>query len=348
MSKIDSQFIEVQPNLINFYLDFPVYIIHPTEKHLVRFVPRKEVYTTRAIETLVSKGIKVYVKLSDHKSRSSILEKRLVEYLRGPYDEKKVLVIRDITVQLVNEVFAGGMGADEESGIDAKTLSTLERLAGYYVGLLDLDDAEDLLKVLRKAIVKDLSIPSHSISLMILAVRFRAMERARLLSDISMPKSLITNVSELEEREMEKDKRWALGALLHDIGKINLPEKILRARRRLNDDEAKLMKSHVNMGFQIVKMAGIRFSGDETVKSSILFHHERIDGSGYPLRMTSFNQVGQIMGLLDAYDNLTTDRSPFHRESTPFEALKMLKEETQSGKFDPALFTKLVELVAND
>jgi putative nucleotidyltransferase with HDIG domain len=121
------------------------------------------------------------------------------------------------------------------------------------------------------------------------------------------------------------------GALLHDIGKIGVPDAILLKRGSLTDEEWIHMRKHVEYGIQIVR--GIDFL--EGASQVVAQHHERFDGSGYPKGLTGDTIcVGaRIFAVADAVDAITSDRP--YRAGRPFDAA--VEELTRcTGKhFDP-------------
>lgn len=98
-----------------------------------------------------------------------------------------------------------------------------------------------------------------------------------------------------------------VGALLHDIGKTLIPEKILKKPTRLTDDEFEEIKKHTVLGYEILK-------GIPSINSSSAFialaHHERYNGNGYPLKIKGQNihLFARIVAVADVYDALTSDR----------------------------------------
>jgi putative nucleotidyltransferase with HDIG domain len=129
------------------------------------------------------------------------------------------------------------------------------------------------------------------------------------------------------------------GALLHDIGKIGISDTILHKPGRLTDQEWRLMRIHPDIGARIVE--GIPFLQDTL--PVIRYHHERWDGSGYPvgLRERDIPIQARIFAVADVFDALTSQRS-YREKSPPEEALKYLKEHA-GVLFDPAI----VEALAN-
>jgi putative nucleotidyltransferase with HDIG domain len=98
-----------------------------------------------------------------------------------------------------------------------------------------------------------------------------------------------------------------LGAYLHDVGKVRVPHEVLNKPGRLSDEEFELMKLHPVYGVEL--LAGVEFPWD--LKPIIRWHHEKLDGTGYPdrLRGEEIPRAAQIIGIVDVYDALTTDRS---------------------------------------
>lgn len=98
-----------------------------------------------------------------------------------------------------------------------------------------------------------------------------------------------------------------LGAYLHDVGKVRVPHEVLNKPGRLTEDEFDLMKLHPIYGVEL--LAGVEFPWD--LKPIIRWHHEKLDGSGYPdrLRGDEIPIAAQIIGIVDVYDAITTTRS---------------------------------------
>jgi putative nucleotidyltransferase with HDIG domain len=114
----------------------------------------------------------------------------------------------------------------------------------------------------------------------------------------------------------------ALGAMLLDVGKAQLPEELLHKEQPLTEEERALMQRHVGMGLEIVKETpGL----PAEVMDMISSHHERLDGSGYPngLAGTDIPVYGRIAGLIDCYDAMTTNR-PYARAMSSYEAIREL------------------------
>jgi putative two-component system response regulator len=147
----------------------------------------------------------------------------------------------------------------------------------------------------------------------------------------------------LSDREMEALR---YGGILHDIGKITIPEKILNKPGPLSPEEIQVMKGHPVAGYNIClplkKNLGYAL---EVIRQ----HHERLDGSGYPdgLKNEDLSPASRIMAVVDIYDALVTDRA--YREGLKLEkAFEILSQEANDKKLDGDIVGKLIEVVRED
>jgi putative two-component system response regulator len=140
----------------------------------------------------------------------------------------------------------------------------------------------------------------------------------------------------LVESEIEALK---LGGVLHDIGKIAVPDQILNKAGPLSPDEWEIMKKHTDIGFKICLPLKDNLG---MALSVVRHHHEKLDGSGYPDNLIGeqISMVARIMAVVDIYDALTTDR-PYRKGMAKTEAVKILEEESQRGKLDASIIGHL-------
>src|SRR5215831_1671201 len=132
------------------------------------------------------------------------------------------------------------------------------------------------------------------------------------------------------------------GGFLHDIGKVGIPDAILLKRGPLSPDEYKLMQSHTLIGDRLCgELRSLR-----AVRSIVRSHHERLDGSGYPdaLEGDAIPLLAQIIGIVDVYDAMTTDR-PYRQSTTPWAACEELLREAKRGRHRRDLVDAFVSLV---
>ena len=137
-----------------------------------------------------------------------------------------------------------------------------------------------------------------------------------------------------EEREVIKN-----AALLHDLGRLGVPEAILMKNGGLTNGETSLVRQHPDHSVSIIK--GIRFLEHE--ESIILYHHERWDGHGYPggLKGKAIPLGARILALADTYEAVTSAR-PYRKARPPEAAFKILREES-GHQFDPELVEPFIK-----
>jgi len=132
-----------------------------------------------------------------------------------------------------------------------------------------------------------------------------------------------------------------LGCLLHDIGKVAVPDSILLKPGRLNPQEAEVMRQHPVIGEQIcAPLKSLR-----PILRIIRHHHERMDGTGYPdgLYGSEIPQKARILQVADVYDALTNNR-PYREALTSEEALEILRQEAMHGWLDASLVWKFSQI----
>jgi putative two-component system response regulator len=133
------------------------------------------------------------------------------------------------------------------------------------------------------------------------------------------------------------------GGIVHDLGKVAVPEHILRKPGPLTPEERKIMEVHPIAGERICAP----LKSFRNVLPIIRHHHEKLDGSGYPdgLKGDAIPLTARILSTVDIYDALTTDR-PYRKALTREQALDTMRVEIQKGWWDPSLIQEL-ELVLN-
>jgi HD-GYP domain-containing protein (c-di-GMP phosphodiesterase class II) len=134
-----------------------------------------------------------------------------------------------------------------------------------------------------------------------------------------------------------------LGGLLHDFGKIGIPEKILNKPSKLTDEEYEQIKLHPQMGYDMLKH--IAYFKGNSILDMVLHHHERYDGKGYPhgLKGENIPLVARIMAVADAFDAMTSKR--IYRDMKDIEyAIEQLEKGKQS-QFDPEIAEVFLQLI---
>jgi len=139
-------------------------------------------------------------------------------------------------------------------------------------------------------------------------------------------------------------KNITLTGMLHDLGKIQIDKEIINKPGKLTAEEFDLMKKHSTFGYQTIKDQDI----DDSIKQGVLFHHEKLDGSGYPLGLTDKNipMYAKIISIVDIYDAMTSKRS-YHDKYSPFKVIRMFEEESY-GLLDTRLLFVFLENIAHN
>lgn len=141
----------------------------------------------------------------------------------------------------------------------------------------------------------------------------------------------------------EKIKEIEMGGILHDIGKIGVPDNILNKTDRLTKEEYEVIKTHPIIGRNMLKSM---VSFDPAI-SYILYHHERYDGNGYPFQLkgTDIPSGGRIIAVADSFDAMTSDR-PYRKGMDTKEAVLEL-EKNSGSQFDPDIVNAFIRLYKN-
>jgi putative nucleotidyltransferase with HDIG domain len=147
---------------------------------------------------------------------------------------------------------------------------------------------------------------------------------------------MISDNDEPEYRGLRN--RIRIGALLHDIGKVGIPDMILIKEDKLTDEEYEYIKQHSVLGAEIVTAC----HGLRDLVPGVLYHHEHYDGSGYPFGLSGEDipLMARVISLADAFDAITSNR-PFREASSHEEGIEIVQGKTAKN-FDPVVLKALV------
>jgi putative nucleotidyltransferase with HDIG domain len=139
----------------------------------------------------------------------------------------------------------------------------------------------------------------------------------------------------------EQVQQIGVSGLLHDIGKSRIPTEVLNKAQKLTDEEFALIKKHSLLGYEILKD---KPELSNAVKMGVLQHHEKINGSGYPMGVTEeqIHIFAKIIAVTDIYDALVTER-PYKKAFTPRNAVEMIMAMT--GELDLQVMQSFLESV---
>jgi HD-GYP domain-containing protein (c-di-GMP phosphodiesterase class II) len=244
---------------------------------------------------------------------------------------------------------------------NAFSASLLNRTVGR--ALVDTDRLEELERA--KA---QLQIMTRDVSRLYRRQREQSEELARVTAELrssylSMVETLAFVVEAKDEytrNHLERCRKYGLmlarridpglatdeieyGFLLHDVGKLGIPDSILSKPGALTSDEMRLVETHPIYGLEIVApLKGLLGSATSVIRH----HHERYDGSGYPdgLAGDEISVAARLFSVVDAFDAMTSDR-PYRPALSFEEAIRRLHSEA-GRQFDPAVVEVFAELVA--
>lgn len=138
----------------------------------------------------------------------------------------------------------------------------------------------------------------------------------------------------------EESDALVLATRLHDIGKVGIPDSVLRKKEKLSPEELSQVQQHPEIGQRLLQEA----KQIQDLISAILYHHERWDGKGYPEKLAGeeIPVMARVVGIMDAYRAMLCDR-PYRKALKPSEALEELRKGSGT-QFDPNLVDIFIEL----
>jgi putative nucleotidyltransferase with HDIG domain len=226
--------------------------------------------------------------------------------------------------QVLGALFAFDKQTGDFDSIDAKLLTSIANESAIYLqnAILFEDVRGSMMGLLHSLVsavdAKDAYTCGHS-------------ERVALIS---------RELSQLAGLSPATVERVYMAGLLHDVGKIGVPEAVLQKPGKLTDEEFDLMKQHPEIGARILRDV----KQLEDVIPGVLHHHERYDGRGYPAKLAGEDipLMGRIICLADCFDAMTSNRT--YRRALPFEVAMMEIKKGAGTQFDPALAQAFIDI----
>jgi HD-GYP domain-containing protein (c-di-GMP phosphodiesterase class II) len=226
-----------------------------------------------------------------------------------------------VPLQRQDEVLGCLFGLDKQRGdfdsVDAKLLTSIANESAIYLeNAMLYEGVHELmmgvLHSLTSAVdAKDAYTCGHSERVALLS--------RRLARELKLPEPLV--------------ERIYMAGILHDVGKIGVPESVLHKTGRLTDEEFEQMKRHPQIGARI--LSDIKQVQD--LIPGVLHHHERYDGKGYPARLSgeSIPLMGRLICVADCFDAMTSNRT--YRRALPLEVALIEVRRCAGTQFDPAM-----------
>ena len=145
---------------------------------------------------------------------------------------------------------------------------------------------------------------------------------------------------------LSKDRQEEIyyAGLLHDIGKIRVPDSIIKKEGKLTDEEYEYIKLHPVSGYHILK----EISASSDIAIGAKYHHERYDGKGYPNGLEGENipEIARILGVVDAYDAMSSNRC--YRKALPQDVVRAEMVKGRGTQFDPNIADIMLDIIDED
>jgi HD-GYP domain-containing protein (c-di-GMP phosphodiesterase class II) len=300
------QWIPVRKSNLKYYDDVALYYRNPAGR-IVLYKPVGMSFSDSSLEAKPYLG-NLYIKPDDKiralREAQKGFSTNLTQKMRAAGPEQIAELKNDLTV-IVDETLS-----EPRSG-------SLNVMPGFVSSIVSAySEQPSVIKQLARISHTDYSTAIHSINVMALTVGY----------------------CYYTERSIEETRDLGLAALLHDVGKVDIDAEILTASRRLTDDEFAEMARHPVAGAEILRGYGSELS---TAVHGALHHHLKLDGSGYSGDITEPpSEAGRIIAIIDAYEALTNDDRPYRSAMRPLAALRLLKKDTDEGKYDHRIFAQ--------
>ncbi|QJT09285.1 HD-GYP domain-containing protein [Oceanidesulfovibrio marinus] len=310
-------FFHVSPMLLfpETMNDFSVYLKH--ESGYTLYCHADERFTEKHRRLLYENGVaEVYVQLKEKDQFERYLEDHLGEILTNealPLKERS-RVLYSVSSSLVEETFRTRLPSSIKR-------ESFERVTAMVRKGTEFLSHKDSLRAMASLISNHYQTYTHSVHVFVYATA--------MLQAYDLPREELVQVG--------------LGAVLHDIGKSSIPRRILDKPGRLDREERELINTHPVQGVSLCATMPLA----QTALNCILFHHERMDGKGYPSGMPAENipLPVRVVTVCDTYDALTSDR-PYAPALEPYAALKLMRDE-MNGAFDLDVFKRLIGVLSD-
>lgn len=142
----------------------------------------------------------------------------------------------------------------------------------------------------------------------------------------------------------QKAKKVYWAGLMHDIGKLFIPSKIINKKEELTAEEFELIKKHPQRGYELLNSSEIL----KPISKYVLYHHEKWNGTGYPegLKANEIPLISQILGVADAWHAMISQRS--YRDSLSFKQALVEIKKNKAKQFSPRVVEAFIVIIEND
>ena len=304
------KWIPIRKSHLKYYTNIELYYRSPSG-NIVIYKPRGMPFTDKSLESKPYLG-DLYIKPEDKMVSLLAAQKGFNKQLVNDIRTRDISEVKEALFSLVDET----LSEPRSGGLKAMTHTVQAVVEGF-------STQKGIIKNLARISFQDYTTAIHSINVMALMVGY----------------CYYVGKSE------EITQSYALSALLHDVGKTEISRKVLTAQRPLTDEEFRIIMDHPRIGAEILE--GYDEPAIRAAAVGALEHHEKLDGSGYPGKITDISECGRILSILDCYEAVTNDDRPYRSSMEPIHALELLKTDVESGKFDKKIFSDFAYSLAD-
>lgn len=280
--------------------------------------------TIRSLQRRKIEEVYIMVECSDSDANSYYQENE-------PAENEVNSAVKPVGIAPINEIYTEALGFIEGFMSDIRhnrqiDISSVENTVDIFMHNMSADD--DLIKQLRLIRNKDAYLYTHSINVSLLSIML-----GRWLN--------------FDEQTI---KKLGISGILHDIGKVHIPDEILNKPAKLTAQEFEIIKNHSVFGYRLLQeQQGL----DQQIMYGVLMHHERMDGSGYPTGINRNNipSIASVIAIADTFDAITSKRV-YSEKRTPYVAADIIMKESLAGKVDTQIskvfYDNILSLSIND
>lgn len=294
------------------------------EKTALKVKSEGYVLNKSTIDKMKKSGIKRLIVDPSKQKKADKIDKVLPEDIKStPLSsrKKKIEISIEQEMQLAHKLYQDAKGVQSKvlkNVADGKKIDAAEVKQTSDAIVDSIFRNQDALACMARLRIKDEYLMEHSLNVSILMSIFT--------KHLNFERSLI--------------EQLALGAFLHDIGKILVPDEILNKPGKLTPDEYNIMKNHVELGVKVLQQT------PDIPKNSMVVveeHHERIDGNGYPHQLIDedISLYGRLIAIVDSYDAMTAERV-YKAGMHPIKAFKILVNDSPNC-FDEELVEQFIQ-----
>jgi putative two-component system response regulator len=260
--------------------------------------------------------------MDDAKLANAALKIGAYGYIIKPFESNEILI------NVMNALRRRGLEIENRNHRLRLEQMVRDRTAELWEAIARLEKAEKNLRGSREETVQRLSI----------AAEFRDDETAQHIQRMSRYCGLLARKA---GEDTERSELIRVASLMHDVGKIGIPDQILLKPAPLTPEERTIMEQHSEIGYRI--LAGSQSELLRLAAEIAWTHHERVDGSGYPLGIkgSEIPLDGRIAAIADVFDALTSDR--VYKKAFPLGRAIEIMREGRGGHFDPKLLDMFLD-----